>query len=45
MMMVVLVCFGAAIADGSVFEALNWKTVVVGMAILLVVRPSPASSG
>lgn len=39
MMMVVLVCFGAAIADGSVFEALDWKTVVVGMAILLVVRP------
>jgi len=39
LMMVVLVCFGAAIADGSVFGALDWKTVIVGLAILLVVRP------
>ena len=38
-MMVILVCFGAAIADGSVFGALNWQTVAVGILILLVVRP------
>jgi NhaP-type Na+/H+ or K+/H+ antiporter len=39
LMMVLLVCFGAAIADGSIFGALSWQTVAVGLIILLVVRP------
>jgi NhaP-type Na+/H+ or K+/H+ antiporter len=39
LMMIVLVCFGAAIADGSVFGALSWEVVIVGLAILFVIRP------
>jgi sodium/hydrogen antiporter len=39
LMMVVLVCFGAAIADGSIFGALSWEAIVVGLVILFVVRP------
>jgi sodium/hydrogen antiporter len=39
LMMVVLVCFGAAIADGSIFGALSWEAIVIGLVILLVVRP------
>ena len=38
-MMVLLVCFGAAIAEGSIFGALNWQVVVLAVLILLVVRP------
>lgn len=38
-MMVLLVCFGAAIADGSIFAALNWEVVAVAALILFVVRP------
>jgi sodium/hydrogen antiporter len=29
-MMVLLVCFGAAIAEGSIFGALSWRVVVTG---------------
>lgn len=38
-MMVLLVCFGAAIAEGSIFGSLNWAVVAVGVLILFVVRP------
>ncbi|MEJ8572214.1 cation:proton antiporter [Microbaculum marinum] len=38
-MMVLLVCFGAAIAEGTIFSALSWPVVVVAVAILLVLRP------
>jgi NhaP-type Na+/H+ or K+/H+ antiporter len=38
-MMVLLVCFGAAIAEGSIFAALSWQVVAVSILILFVVRP------
>ncbi|WP_417307683.1 cation:proton antiporter [Devosia sp.] len=38
-MMVLLVCFGAAIAEGSVFSALNLPVILVSLAILFIVRP------
>jgi NhaP-type Na+/H+ or K+/H+ antiporter len=38
-MMVLLVFFGAAIAEGSIFDALSWEVIVVAVLILLVVRP------
>lgn len=38
-MMVLLVCFGAAIADGAIFGALSWRVIVATILILLVVRP------
>jgi NhaP-type Na+/H+ or K+/H+ antiporter len=42
LMMVLLVFFGAAIAEGSVFKGLNWNVVAVAALILLVVRPLSA---
>jgi NhaP-type Na+/H+ or K+/H+ antiporter len=39
LMMVVLVCFGSAIAEGSVFDALSWEAALVGLLVVLVVRP------
>lgn len=39
LMMVLLVCFGAAIAEGSIFGALSWPVVVTAALILFVVRP------
>ncbi len=39
MMMVVLVCFGAAIAEGSVFHALDWRVVAASLIILFLIRP------
>ena len=42
LMMVVLVFFGAAIAEGSVFKALNWNVVAVAALVLFVVRPLSA---
>ena len=39
LMMVLLVCFGAAIAEGSVFDAISWPVVGVTLLILFVVRP------
>lgn len=39
LMMVLLVCFGAAIAEGSIFGALSWPVVMTGALILFVVRP------
>jgi NhaP-type Na+/H+ or K+/H+ antiporter len=41
-MMVLLVCFGAAIAEGSIFAALSWPIVAVTVLALLVVRPLSA---
>ena len=38
-MMVLLVCFGAAVADGSIFGSLSWPVVGVAAAILFLVRP------
>lgn len=38
-MMLLLVCFGAAIAEGSIFGALSWTIVVAALAIVLVIRP------
>ncbi|PDQ18300.1 cation transporter [Mesorhizobium sanjuanii] len=39
LMMVLLVCFGAAIAEGSIFGALSWQVIVTTALILFVVRP------
>ncbi len=38
-MMVILVCFGAAIAEGTIFDALNWQVIAVALVVLLVIRP------
>lgn len=38
-MMVLLICFGLAIAEGSVFGALDLKVAAVSVSILLIVRP------
>ena len=38
-MMILLVCFGASIAEGSIFGALSWPVVGVTILILFVVRP------
>ena len=42
LMMVFLVFFGAAIAEGSVFSALNWSVVAIAALALFVVRPVSA---
>ena len=39
LMMVLLVCFGAAIAEGSIFRALSWGVIGTAALILVVVRP------
>lgn len=39
LMMVVLVCFGAAIAEGTVFRALDANVVFAALAIIFLVRP------
>ena len=39
LMMVLLVCFGAAIAEGSIFRALSWQVIITAGLILFVVRP------
>lgn len=39
LMMVVLVCFGAAIAEGTVFRALDWKVIIAALAIIFLIRP------
>lgn len=38
-MMVILVCFGAAIAEGTVFQAVTWPVVFLALAIVLILRP------
>ncbi|HEX2255669.1 MAG TPA: cation:proton antiporter [Afifellaceae bacterium] len=38
-MMILLVCFGAAIAEGSIFGALSWPVIAAAVLILFVVRP------
>jgi NhaP-type Na+/H+ or K+/H+ antiporter len=38
-MMVLLVCFGAAIAEGTIFAALSWPVIATTALILFVVRP------
>jgi NhaP-type Na+/H+ or K+/H+ antiporter len=38
-MMVILVCFGAAIAEGTVFGALDWPVIAVALLTVLVIRP------
>lgn len=40
LMMVLLVCFGAAIAEGTIFGALSWKVAAAAGLILFVVRPA-----
>lgn len=45
LMMVLLVFFGAAIAQGAIFGALSWQVVVVAILILLVIRPLAAWIG
>jgi NhaP-type Na+/H+ or K+/H+ antiporter len=42
LMMVPLVCFGAAIAEGSIFGALSWPVVGLTALVVLVVRPAAA---
>ena len=39
LMMVLLVCFGAAIAEGSIFGALSWRVVAAAALVLVVIRP------
>jgi len=39
LMMVLLVCFGAAIGEGSIFGALSWPVVITSALVLFVVRP------
>jgi NhaP-type Na+/H+ or K+/H+ antiporter len=38
-MMVLLVCFGAAIAEGTIFGSLSWPVIAITALILFVVRP------
>ena len=38
-MLVILVCFGAAIAEGTIFQALTWPVVFLALAIVLILRP------
>ncbi|RWK69972.1 MAG: sodium:proton antiporter, partial [Mesorhizobium sp.] len=45
LMMVLLVCFGAAIAEGSIFGALSWRVIVTIVLMLFVVRPLAAWVG
>ena len=40
LMMVVLVCFGAAIAEGTVFRAFDWRVAAVALTIIFLVRPA-----
>lgn len=44
-MMVILVCFGAAMAEGSIFSALTWQAVAVAVLTVLVVRPLSGAIG
>lgn len=39
LMMVILVCFGAAIAEGTIFQALTWPVVLFALATVLFIRP------
>jgi NhaP-type Na+/H+ or K+/H+ antiporter len=39
LMMALLVCFGAAIAEGSIFGALSWAVILTSVLVLFVVRP------
>jgi NhaP-type Na+/H+ or K+/H+ antiporter len=39
LMMIILVCFGAAMAEGSVFAAISWPVVGAAVVIVVVVRP------
>jgi NhaP-type Na+/H+ or K+/H+ antiporter len=41
-MTLLLVCFGAAIAEGSVFGSIDWAMVAVALVTLLAVRPVAA---
>ena len=38
-MMVILVCFGAAIAEGTVFQALTWPVVLFALTTVILLRP------
>ncbi|WP_275785942.1 cation:proton antiporter [Pararhizobium gei] len=39
LMMLLMVCFGAVIADGALLHALNWRMAVATLLILFVLRP------
>ena len=39
LMMALLVCFGVAIAEGTVFGGVTWRTVAVALLVLFVIRP------
>ena len=39
LMMALMVCFGAAIAEGSIFAGLNWRVVATAALVLFLVRP------
>jgi sodium/hydrogen antiporter len=39
LMMVILVCFGAAIAEGTIFQALTWPVFFFALATVLFIRP------
>lgn len=42
LMMVLLVCFGSILAEGSLLSHADWRTVVVAVLVLAVVRPLAA---
>jgi NhaP-type Na+/H+ or K+/H+ antiporter len=42
LLLILLVCFGASIAEGSIFRNLNWHVVAVAALVLFVVRPISA---
>ncbi len=44
-MMVILVFFGAAMAEGSIFHSLTWESCAVAIITVLVVRPLSAAIG
>lgn len=45
LMMVLLVCFGAAIAEGSIFDALSAPVMMVALLVIFLVRPLSAWIG
>lgn len=42
LMMVLLVCFGSILAEGSLLSRTDWRTVVVAVLVLAVIRPAAA---
>jgi NhaP-type Na+/H+ or K+/H+ antiporter len=41
-MMLILFCFGVALAKGAIFVDLNWQVVACAILVLLLIRPATA---